>query len=130
MGAQVPGFKRKNLSPGARSLLQSHPWPGNVRELMSTVRRAAIWTDGPLIRSEDARRALLGSGAAAPDNVLHRPLDAGLDLGEILGEVSRHYIARALESSSGVKKEAAKQLGFANAQTLTNWMKRYGIKEA
>jgi hypothetical protein len=54
-----PGFKEKKLSCGARNLLLSHPWPGNVRELGNTLRRAAIWSDGPSISSEDVREALL-----------------------------------------------------------------------
>ena len=127
-GKEVPGYKKKSLSPGAKSLLSAHPWPGNVRELMGTVRRAAIWTDGPTIGPEDARRALLGSGAAPAETVLHRSLDSGLELRDILGDVARHYILRALESSGGVKKEAAKLLGFSNYQTLSNWMDKYGIE--
>jgi transcriptional regulator with GAF, ATPase, and Fis domain len=52
---------------------------------------------------------------------------AGFKLREILGDLARHYITRALEESDGVKKQAAELLGFNNYQTLSNWMEKYGI---
>lgn len=123
----VPGFYAKELAPSARSFLQSHAWPGNVRELMATVRRAVIWTDGATIRLDDARRALLGTLVRQTVDVLNRDLAPGLDLHKIIEEVVQHYMVRALETTGGVKKDAAKLLGFSNYQTFTNWMKKYRI---
>lgn len=125
--AHVPGFSEKKLSAGARNVLLSQPWRGNVRELISTVRQAAIWADGGTIRKGDAERALLDDGRAATDQVLHRPLDDAFDLKVLLADVTRHYLERALSESNGVKKEAAALLGFTNYQTLSNWMKKYGV---
>ena len=50
-----PGYEEKKLSAAARNILLQHPWPGNVRELLNTLRRASIWSDGPVIRADDAR---------------------------------------------------------------------------
>jgi len=44
-----PGYSPKILSVNARKLLLEHPWPGNVREMQNTLRRAAVWTPGPII---------------------------------------------------------------------------------
>lgn len=127
-GREQPGFVEKKLSAGARKLLLAHPWPGNVRELLNTLRRAAIWSSEPVLSTEELRDALLpvGDGVAA-EAVLDRPLGAGLDLPEILGTVARHYLERALEESAGSKTKAAALVGLPSYQTLTNWMKRYGV---
>ncbi len=127
-GREQPGFVEKKLSAGARKLLLSHPWPGNVRELLNTLRRAAIWSSEPVLSTEELRDALLPAGdGVAAEAVLDRPLGAGLDLPEILGTVARHYLGRALEESAGNKTKAAALVGLPSYQTLTNWMKRYGV---
>ncbi|MCC6649882.1 MAG: sigma-54-dependent Fis family transcriptional regulator, partial [Candidatus Eisenbacteria bacterium] len=124
-----PGYKPKRLSPGARNLLQSHPWPGNVRELYSTLRRAAIWTPADTIKTEDVREALLESTHAGGADVLGRALGEGFNLPELMNEVARHYLARALAEANGNKTVAAKLVGLPSYQTLSNWVARYGVED-
>jgi DNA-binding NtrC family response regulator len=124
-----PGYKPKKLAPGARNLLLAHPWPGNVRELYSTLRRAAIWTTGDTVRAEDIREALMEVRRPGPQDVLGRPLGDSLRLPELLADVARHYLERALAESHGNKTEAARLVGLPSYQTLTNWMSRYGVRE-
>lgn len=123
-----PGYKNKKLSPGARSLVLAHSWPGNVRELLLTLKRAAIWSDGETITTEDVREALLAVPAAQRSEVLNRPLGSGLNLPELLAEVARHYLERALDEAGGNKTKAADLVGLPSYQTLTNWLQRYGVK--
>lgn len=123
----VPGFEPKSLSPGAKNVFMNHSWPGNVRELINTVRRAAIWSDGVTIDKDDALRALLDDRREYGTRILGRPLSESFDINEPIAEVVRHYIDRALAESGGVKKRAAALLGFSSYQTLTNWMRKYGI---
>ncbi len=125
--AGEPGYRAKKLAPGARNLLLARRWPGNVRELYSTLRRAAIWSPGETIRAEDVREALL-EPAQAGREVLGRPLGEGFSLPELMSEVARHYLGRALEESHGNKSEAARLVGLPSYQTLTNWMERYGVE--
>lgn len=127
-GRGQPGFAEKKLSAGARNILLHHPWPGNVRELLNTLRRAAIWTPEAMIRAEDVREALLPWVARGDDRILGRPLDEGLDLPELISTVARHYLERALDETAGNKTRAAQLVGLPSYQTLTNWMKRYGVK--
>jgi DNA-binding NtrC family response regulator len=128
-----PGYVPKKLAPGARNALLGHAWPGNVRELASTLRRAAIWTPGDTIKAEDVREALLestrGAGGAGRD-VLGRALGEGFSLSELLNEVARHYLERALAESNGNKSEAARLVGLPSYQTLSNWMARHGVERA
>jgi DNA-binding NtrC family response regulator len=128
--ATEPGYEPKQLSVAARKLLLDHPWPGNVRELLNTLRRAAVWTPGPCIDAEDAREALLPSPAAGSgqDAILARDVRRGIELNAIIEQVARHYLAQAMDVTGGNKARAAKLLGFGNATTLTNWLKKYGVE--
>jgi len=58
-------------------------------------------------------------------DVLGRDMTDGIDLQSIIGEVSKHYIYRAISQSNGNKGEAAKLVGLSNYQTLSNWLKKY-----
>jgi DNA-binding NtrC family response regulator len=125
-----PGYEPKKLSVSARKLLLDHPWPGNVREMLNTLRRAAVWTPGPVIDAEDARDALLPSppSAAGQDPVLSQDIRQGIDLNGVIDRVARHYLGQAMEATGGNKARAARLLGFGNATTLTNWLKRHAVE--
>ncbi len=126
-----PGYQNKNISASARNVLLGHAWPGNVRELLNTLQRAAVWSDGGTIDEAVMREAILDLGPARRqhDGILHRPLEAGVDLPGLLDEVVRHYLARALDAAHGNKAKATKMLGLPNYQTLSNWMKKYGVEK-
>jgi DNA-binding NtrC family response regulator len=126
-GAEQPGYLDKELSAGARNLLFTHSWPGNVRELQNTLRRAAVWTAGVRLSTEDIREALLPVSDSREHAVLGRPLGEDLDLPELLATVARHYLQRALDEAHGNKTQAAGLVGLPSYQTFTNWMKRYGV---
>ena len=125
-----PGFKEKNLSAGARNLLLGYPWPGNVRELLNTLRRAAIWSDGVTISAEDVREALLPVAVRErSDALLGRPLGSGFNLSDLLRQVARHYLERAMDEAHGNKTKAAELVGLPSYQTLTNWLSKYEMRE-
>ena len=123
-----PGYKDKKLSAGARRLVLAHPWPGNVRELLLTLKRAAIWSESPTISAEEMREALLAIPRAQRRDTLGRPLGAGLNLQEILKDVARHYLGRALDEAGGNKTRAAELVGAPSYQTLSNWLKKYEVE--
>ncbi len=125
--AGEPGFKEKRLTAGARQLLLSHPWPGNVRELQNTLRRALIWSDGPTISVEDLRDALLPSRPANAQEVLGRTLGSGFSLPDLMRDVARHYLKRAITEAGGNKTKAASLVGLASYQTLSNWLGKYEV---
>ena len=122
-----PGFSRKKISASARNLLLQHSWPGNVRELYSTLLRAAIWSSGTTISSNDIATAILPTSTAKTTEVLNRPLGEGLNLPEIISRVARHYLSRALEEARGNKTKAAELVGLPSYQTLSNWLNKYGV---
>ena len=123
-----PGGVQKKLSVGARNLLLRLTWPGNVRELEASLRRACIWSKGPVIDEGEARDALLGAPRAASADILGRPLGEGFKLADLMGEVARHYLSRAMKEAQGTKTKAASLVGLANYQTLKNWLEKYEVE--
>ncbi|MCL5669875.1 MAG: sigma 54-interacting transcriptional regulator [Acidobacteria bacterium] len=125
--ATEPGYTHKKISVAARNILLSHPWPGNVRELLNTLRRAAIWASDETIGPDDIRGALLPVSFEGGSDILDKPLGNGLDLQQIIADVARLYLIRALKEAQGNKTKAASLLGLPSYQTLTNWLKRYEV---
>jgi transcriptional regulator with PAS, ATPase and Fis domain len=104
-------------------------WPGNIRELENTLRRAAVWSDGTTISEDDIRDALLPAveGRIGAETILNRSLEQNIDIQGLIGGVAEHYLRRAMAAADGNKTKAAKLLGLANYQTLSNWLEKYGI---
>ncbi|TXH39056.1 MAG: AAA family ATPase [Burkholderiaceae bacterium] len=121
-----PEWQEKVLSEDARKVMLAHDWPGNVRELYHTLLRSAIWSTDATIQAADVEASMLRTGPTQKD-VLHRPLKHSFSLEALLDEVSIVYIRRALKKTGQRKSAAAKMLGFANHQTLNNWIKRLGL---
>jgi transcriptional regulator with PAS, ATPase and Fis domain len=118
----------KKISPSAKNLLLCHPWPGNVRELLNTLRRAAVWTTGDTIQADDIREALFPVNLQTPEHVLNRSITDEFAIQEVMAEVARHYLERAMSECGDNKSKAARMLGLPNYQTLTNWLKKYGLE--
>lgn len=123
------GWKDKKISAGARNLMHQHPWPGNIRELYNTISRAAIWTPGEIIETDDMGEALFPVNNKQKDQemILNRNLGNGFNLPDILTEVAQHYLRRALIESKGNKTKIASLMGLPSYQTVSNWMKKYKI---
>jgi DNA-binding NtrC family response regulator len=124
--AEKPEAQHKELSSEAKKLLLAQNWPGNIRELYHTLLRAVIWSSSATIEAADIQRSLLDI-RKNDEGLLDRPLGKNFDLQELLDEISRHYIDRALQKSGTKKKRAAELLGFSNYQTLSNWASRLGV---
>jgi len=120
------GWNKKSISTTGRKVLKKYSWPGNVRELINTLMRVAIWSHGDSIGAVDVESALLGTNSPA-SSVMDKPLGNGFDLEELLGDIAKVYLERAMDQAGNNKSAAAELLGFKNYQTLSNWLKRYGM---
>jgi transcriptional regulator with PAS, ATPase and Fis domain len=124
------GLQHKKVSSQARNIMLQHRWPGNVRELLNTLHRASVWSDDEVVGAEAMREAILVPAhrdGSSPE-VLGRPIEAGVPLEELMAEVARHYLKRALEHTHNNKTRAAELLGMGSYQTLSNWIEKYGIE--
>ena len=95
-------------------------------EVENTLRRAAIWSGGSVITSDELRDALLSPARDHDSDVLSRPLGNGFSLPDLLAEVARHYLSRAIGEAANNKTRAAELVGLASYQTFTNWLSKYG----
>ena len=101
----------------ALDMLRSHAWPGNVRELMSTVRRAVVIGDTPLITAADlVGLSDLGSEIAAHAKPTPRP---GSD-------AERVALLEALARSQENVTLTAQELGVSRV-TLYRMLRRHSI---
>lgn len=125
--ASQAGYTHKKLDVAARNLLLRHSWPGNVRELHNTLLRAGIWSSGSRISVEDVAASLAVTVPPKGESVLGRPLEQGVALPDLLADVARHYLERAIAQTHGNKSEAARLLGLGSYQTLSNWLQKYGV---
>lgn len=114
-----PEAQEKSIAPDAKALLLAHSWPGNVRELYHTLLRASVWSLGAEIGCADVTAAIL-QPPQKDSGLLDRPLAPGFQLQDVLDDVSRAYMSRALKQAEGRKSAAAKLLGFSSYQTLDN----------
>jgi DNA-binding NtrC family response regulator len=95
--------------------------------MRNTVLRAAVLSSGPQITEAEIRQAVFTAPAQNSDGILNRTLGNGFTLQQALTEVAQHYLRKALEQAHGNKSEAAKLVGLPSYQTLTNWLKKYGL---
>ncbi len=103
----------KRLDSGAEHALMRHAWPGNVRELRNAVQRAALLSQGDVIREPDLQLPLAAAVAQVP-------------VGE---EPDRAAIEDALARNGGIVAQAAAELGLSR-QALYRRLERLGIERS
>jgi transcriptional regulator with PAS, ATPase and Fis domain len=123
------GYTSKEFSPNAKNIVLSHSWPGNIRELLNTIRRVTLFADAEMISAADMARAIRPMAALQnnADQILNVEIEQGIDLQGKMETVAQHYLSRAMEKTGGNKRKAARLLGLASPQTLSNWLKKYGM---
>jgi DNA-binding NtrC family response regulator len=117
--AQRAGKRIDAIEPGVLEALQGADWPGNVRELENTVERAVVLSPGSTIGPEVIR--LLGVASAPTGGLPSMLLRQNLDWAE------RESVRRALESSNGVKKDAAELMGISQ-RALSYYLAKHRIE--
>lgn len=104
------------LTPGAERMLSSAAWDGNVRELRNVIERACILADGDFITEKELAismppTAFSGVRVVTPSAVVP-PAEAPTS-DDLLVNVEREHIQRALMRAHGNKKAAARMLGLS-----------------
>jgi DNA-binding NtrC family response regulator len=103
------------VTPGAERQLSAAQWEGNVRELRNVIERACILADGDFITERELTQSMPGSpvpGLTRPASAF-APVQAQPADADLLVNVERDHIQRALVRAGGNKKAAAKMLGVS-----------------
>ena len=126
-----PGYRHKSISESAMLFVQRHAWPGNVRQLYNVLLQAAVMAAGDVIQQDEIADAIGEMPASSPPrgSLLDKPLGEGFNLQELLNDIHRHYLRRAMTEAAGVKSQASKLLGIPNYQTLDAQLKRLNVDE-
>ncbi len=108
-GKQLSGF-----SPEAFERLLAYPWPGNLDELAEVIASSCSRAAGPQLQVEDLPPQLDWAARAAARPAPPPPLE----LDQLLGQVEREALRRALRQARGKKARAARLLGITPARLL------------
>jgi transcriptional regulator with PAS, ATPase and Fis domain len=106
------------VHPDVVDALRRYEWPGNVRELENTIERAVVLTQGPMLTIESI--SLLGATSPATSGL------PSLRLHQNIEWVERETIRRALDQSTGVKKDAAELMGISQ-RALSYYLAKYRL---
>ncbi|RMG59691.1 MAG: sigma-54-dependent Fis family transcriptional regulator [Deltaproteobacteria bacterium] len=103
-------------------ILLSHSWPGNVRELKNVIERALLLCDEPVIPGRLISEVISGKEEEGDPALIN--LDPSkTSLKEVVRQVEKIMIERALRLTGGSRPKAAKLLGISHPALL------YKIKE-
>jgi len=102
------------LTPGAERLLGTARWDGNVRELRNVLERACILADGDFITEKELAISMPPVAYSGVRVINHTASPAeGRPDEDLLVNVEREHIQRALLRARGNKKAAARMLGLS-----------------
>jgi len=98
------------VSPSALKLLMNYDFPGNIRELENIIERSLVLSPD-LIQDATLPPHLVGRAVSASVRDVHIPAE-GIVLEQMLEDIERRYLLKALEMTGGAKKKAAELLGM------------------
>lgn len=102
--------KIEGVSQEALSRIIRYPYPGNVRELENALERAVVLSRGNLVELEDLPPSIRHCGP----EVSGGDVEVGkATLSEMVEQLERRAIIRALEETGGVQTRAAELLGIS-----------------
>ncbi|HXW04580.1 MAG TPA: sigma-54 dependent transcriptional regulator [Vicinamibacterales bacterium] len=113
------GKRIEGIAPGVLQSLHASDWPGNVRELENTIERAVVLSLSPTIGAEVVR--LLDANNSPPPGL------PSLNLRQNLDWTERETVRRALESSGGIKKDAAESMGISQ-RALSYYLAKHRVE--
>jgi DNA-binding NtrC family response regulator len=116
---QRTGKRIEKVDDAVLEAFRGYDWPGNVRELENTIERAVVLSPGPVITRHEV--SLLGVTEATPVGLPSLKLHQNVDW------VERETIARALQRSAGIKKDAADLLGISQ-RALSYYLAKHHIE--
>jgi transcriptional regulator with PAS, ATPase and Fis domain len=125
-------FNKKiaGISSSAQACLDTYAWPGNVRELQAAIKRAVILATDWIQAEHLPAEISVTAKKRAPALMIETDLDEIRPIKEVsrevVAQIERELIQRALVRSGGNKVKTARWLGI-DYKTLFNKLKQYQI---
>mgnify|MGYP001480316637 FL=1 len=119
--------KISEVSREALDLLMRYYWPGNVRELRNMVERICIMYNEPLIKKEFLPSEIWGEGPSKEAPFSFDIPPEGILLEELIGEVEKELIGKAIEITGGNVAKTARILNVPRG-TLRYKLEKYDIE--
>lgn len=108
------GRQTQTLASETMEMLKAYNWPGNVRELENVVERMIALESGPNLLPEslpaNVREPLRARLETLQSQLVWKK--SGVKLDDVMAQVEREFVLKALEESKGVRREAAKLLAI------------------
>ncbi len=117
------GKEVKRISKGFIEYLMELPFEGNVRELRNIIEREIILSENGVIGAGYHKNDKFTGGK----ELIEIP-DEGIDLKQILSNIEKSYLIKALERAGGKKKKAAELLGLTFREFRYR-LSKYGINK-
>lgn len=110
--SRILGREVKGVSNEAMERLIHHPWKGNVRELENVIERAVTLGSTPIIEIDSIEESLhRGLDNKLPLTTMDIP-PGGIDLDNLIMDIEKNFLLKALERAKWIKKDAAELLGL------------------
>ena len=98
--------------------LQSYNWPGNVRELQNKIERAVVLADSEYIQVSLPSEQAMENGSSFSLDIPDERVSIKQTLAELIPEVERELIRRALRETQNNRTRAAKLLEISHRSLL------------
>lgn len=115
------------ISAEAMDMLRKYDYPGNVRELENIIERTVALEGGATILPESLPPFVnTPSGRKMASSHEIEISDDGIDLDKIIGQIEKELLIKAIHTSGGVKKKAAKLLNIT-FRSMRYRVEKYGL---
>ncbi len=121
------GKKIEGIHPDALRVLMHEEWKGNIRELANVMERTVALASGPVLTLKEVGESLGRPLSTLPTIVAPAIPKEGLDLENLIENLEKELLLKALEESGGVKTEAAKRLHL-DFRSMRYRLNKYDIK--
>lgn len=112
------------ITPGALKILMNYSFPGNIRELENIVERSLILDNSRITEQSLPSQVSAGSSMYRSEEI-NIPSE-GLALEQMLEELEKQYLTKALEMTGGAKKKAAELLKMS-FRSLRYRLAKFGL---